>query len=207
MSPSHEGPYWKHSRERVTRPSMSHQEAAGLAALWAAKCHGHHEINTIISAKTRCHHAVDFKLYHSSFMTRTDTTNVAECPRQAWLWLKERCRCAAVCPGHIWTLSNVSEDLLRFWRITNRVEQYTAFPTHSFYCGNPPQYEYLSATYWFSSFGAERPVLTHSWQRVFREKHDVIRAFHKLELYSLSYCICWPNQQMCLLWSGGFLCT
>lgn len=47
------------------------------------------------------------------------------------------------------------------WRVPNKVGQTAGFPTCSFNCGKQPQYKHLSTTYWFSSFGAERPVLTH----------------------------------------------
>lgn len=78
-------------------------------------------------------------------------------------------------------LANASDDLLRSWRVPNKVGQCAGFPTSSFNCGKQPRYKHLPTTYWFPSFGAELPVLTHSWQRAFREKHDAIATFHKFQ--------------------------
>lgn len=65
----------------------------------------------------------------------------------------------------VWTLSNVSDDLLRSWRVPNKVGQCAGVPTSSFNCGKQPRYKHLSTTYWLiPGFGAERPVLTHSWK-------------------------------------------
>lgn len=139
-----------HTRERVTRPSKSHREAAGLVS-----SSRHHEISAIIPAMTR-RHLVD------CWLSALSQQLYDPC------WPNKR--------------GPSIHATLRFWRVTNRVEQFAAFPTHSFCCGNPPHYKYLSATYWFWSFGAEHPVLTHSWQCLFREKHDVISSFQNVQL-------------------------